>query len=106
MLESVKNVHYFKSSKIIRATKCSTLYTLVTATAAKVHLYNLCPLYRMLYAEYFRDNGKHALIIYDDFLSMPLPIVIKFTTSSSTWTWSFPGDVFYAHSRLLERAAS
>jgi len=74
MLVLVKNAHHFKPSKIIRTTKCFTFYTLVTATAAKAHLFNLCAIYRMLYAEYFRDNGKHALIIYDDFLNMPLLI--------------------------------
>jgi len=57
-------------------------------------------------AEYFRDNGKHALIIYDDLTKQAqayrqLSLLLRRPPGRE----AFPGDVFYVHSRLLERAA-
>jgi len=57
-------------------------------------------------AEYFRDNGKHALIIYDDLTKQAqayrqLSLLLRRPPGRE----AFPGDVFYLHSRLLERAA-
>ena len=56
--------------------------------------------------EYFRDTGRPALIIYDDFLNKLLPTV-KFPCYYAVLQEreAYPGDVFYLHSRLLERAA-
>ena len=56
--------------------------------------------------EYFRDNGKHALIIYDDLSKQAaayrqLSLLLRRPPGRE----AFPGDVFYLHSRLLERAA-
>lgn len=57
-------------------------------------------------AEYFRDNGKHALIIYDDLTKQAqayrqLSLLLRRPPGRE----AYPGDVFYLHSRLLERAA-
>ncbi len=56
--------------------------------------------------EYFRDNGKHALIIYDDLTKhavayREMSLILRRPPGRE----AFPGDVFYIHSRLLERAA-
>src|SRR5246127_621472 len=56
--------------------------------------------------EYFRDNGKHALIIYDDLTKQAqayrqLSLLLRRPPGRE----AYPGDVFYLHSRLLERAA-
>ncbi|MEE8509839.1 MAG: F0F1 ATP synthase subunit alpha, partial [candidate division NC10 bacterium] len=56
--------------------------------------------------EYFRDNGKHALIIYDDLSKhaqayRQLSLLLRRPPGRE----AYPGDVFYVHSRLLERAA-
>jgi proton translocating ATP synthase F1 alpha subunit len=66
--------------------------TVVAATASDAAaLQYLSPYSGATIGEYFRDNGKHSLIIYDD-LSPP-------------GREAYPGDVFYLHSRLLERAS-
>ncbi|MCR4336703.1 MAG: F0F1 ATP synthase subunit alpha [Candidatus Omnitrophica bacterium] len=57
-------------------------------------------------AEYYRDNGKHALIIYDDLTKQAqayrqLSLLLRRPPGRE----AFPGDIFYLHSRLLERAA-
>ena len=60
----------------------------------------------MAIGEYFRDNGKHALIVYDDLSKhanayRELSLLLRRPPGRE----AFPGDVFYLHSRLLERAA-
>src|ERR1700678_721420 len=56
--------------------------------------------------EWFRDNGKHALIVYDDLTKQAqayrqLSLLLRLPPGRE----AYPGDVFYLHSRLLERAA-
>ena len=56
--------------------------------------------------EYFRDNGKHALIVYDDLTKQAqayrqLSLLLRRPPGRE----AYPGDIFYLHSRLLERAA-
>ena len=56
--------------------------------------------------EYFRDNGKHALIIYDDLTKQAqayrqMSLLLRRPPGRE----AYPGDVFYLHSRLLERAS-
>ena len=56
--------------------------------------------------EYFRDNGRHALIVYDDLSKhavayREMSLILRRPPGRE----AFPGDVFYLHSRLLERAA-
>uniref|UniRef100_A0A7N8YFQ0 ATP synthase subunit alpha n=1 Tax=Mastacembelus armatus TaxID=205130 RepID=A0A7N8YFQ0_9TELE len=74
-------------------------YTIVVSATASdaAPLQYLAPYSGCSMGEYFRDNGKHALIIYDD-----LSKQVRFTILLLE---TYPGDVFYLHSRLLERAA-
>src|SRR3989344_4575205 len=83
-------------------------YTTVVAAGASdpVPLWFIAPFAGCTMGEYFRDKGKDALVIYDDL-------------SKHAWAWrqislllrrppgreAYPGDIFYLHSRLLERAA-
>ncbi len=56
--------------------------------------------------EYFRDNGKHALIVYDDLSKQATAYrQMSLLLRRPPGREAFPGDVFYLHSRLLERAA-
>uniref|UniRef100_A0AC11AXW3 Uncharacterized protein n=1 Tax=Ovis aries TaxID=9940 RepID=A0AC11AXW3_SHEEP len=56
--------------------------------------------------EYFRDNGKHALIIYDDLSKQAVAYrQMSLLLRRRQGREAYPGDVFYLHSRLLERAA-
>jgi F-type H+/Na+-transporting ATPase subunit alpha len=81
--------------------------TVVVATASDpAPLQFLAPFTGCAMAEYFRDNGKHALIIYDDLTKQAqayrqLSLLLRRPPGRE----AFPGDVFYLHSRLLERAA-
>jgi F-type H+-transporting ATPase subunit alpha len=57
-------------------------------------------------AEYFRDNGKHALIIYDDLSKQAVAYrQMSLLLRRPPGREAYPGDVFYLHSRLLERSA-
>ena len=57
-------------------------------------------------AEYYRDSGKHALIIYDDLSKHAVAYrQLSLLLRRPPGREAFPGDVFYVHSRLLERAA-
>ncbi len=83
-------------------------YTIVVASGASdpIPLWFIAPFAGCTMGEYFRDKGKDALVIYDDL-------------SKHAWAWrqialllrrppgreAYPGDIFYLHSRLLERAA-
>ena len=56
--------------------------------------------------QYFRDNGKHALIIYDDLSKQAVAYrQMSLLLRRPPGREAYPGDVFYLHSRLLERAA-
>jgi F-type H+-transporting ATPase subunit alpha len=56
--------------------------------------------------EYFRDNGKHALIVYDDLSKHAVAYrQLSLLLRRPPGREAYPGDVFYLHSRLLERAA-
>jgi F-type H+-transporting ATPase subunit alpha len=57
-------------------------------------------------AEYFRDNGRHALIVYDDLSKQAVAYrQMSLLLRRPPGREAYPGDVFYLHSRLLERAA-
>jgi F-type H+-transporting ATPase subunit alpha len=102
-----------KSSKVAQLVKeledrGAMEYTIVVMAAASdpVPLWYIAPFAGCTMGEYFRDNGKDALLVYDDL-------------SKHAWAWrqialllrrppgreAYPGDIFYLHSRLLERAA-
>jgi len=80
---------------------------IVSATASEpAPMQYIAPYIGCSIGEYFRDNGKHALIIYDDLSKQAtsyrqLSLLLRRPPGRE----AFPGDVFYLHSRLLERAA-
>ncbi|MBI2605463.1 MAG: F0F1 ATP synthase subunit alpha [Deltaproteobacteria bacterium] len=83
-------------------------YTTVVAASAsdQAPLQYISPYTGVTMAEYFRDTGKHALIIYDDLTKQAqayrqLSLLLRRPPGRE----AYPGDVFYLHSRLLERAA-
>lgn len=83
-------------------------YTTVVASGASspAPLQYLAPYAGTAMAEYFRDSGRHALIVYDDLTKQAqayrqLSLLLRRPPGRE----AFPGDVFYVHSRLLERAA-
>jgi len=83
-------------------------YTMiVTANASDAApLQFLAPYSGCTMGEYFRDNGKHAVIIYDDLSKHAVAYrQLSLLLRRPPGREAFPGDVFYLHSRLLERAA-
>jgi F-type H+/Na+-transporting ATPase subunit alpha len=81
--------------------------TIISATASEpaplqyIAAYTGCTM-----AEYYRDNGKHALIVYDDLSKQAVAYrQMSLLLRRPPGREAFPGDVFYLHSRLLERAA-
>ena len=81
--------------------------TIVSAPAsAPSPLQYLAPYSGTAMGEYFRDNGKHALIIYDDLTKHAWAYrQMSLLSRRPPGREAYPGDVFYLHSRLLERAA-
>jgi F-type H+-transporting ATPase subunit alpha len=79
----------------------------VAATASEAApLQYLAPYAGCAIAEYFRDNGMHSLIIYDDLSKQAVAYrQMSLLLRRPPGREAFPGDVFYLHSRLLERAA-
>jgi len=81
--------------------------TIVSATASdSAPLQYLAPYTGATMGEYYRDNGQHALIVFDDLTKQAqayrqLSLLLRRPPGRE----AFPGDVFYIHSRLLERAA-
>ncbi len=81
--------------------------TIVSATASEsAPLQYLAPYAGVTMGEYFRDNGKHAVIIYDDLSKQAVAYrQLSLLLRRPPGREAYPGDVFYIHSRLLERAA-
>jgi F-type H+-transporting ATPase subunit alpha len=102
-----------KRSNIVRVAKKleeegALDHTIIVAASASetAPLQYIAPYSGCAMGEYFRDNGKHALIIYDDLSKQAtayrqLSLLLRRPPGRE----AFPGDVFYLHSRLLERAA-
>lgn len=80
---------------------------IVAATASEAApLQYLAPFTGCAIGEWFRDNGKHALIIYDDLSKQAVAYrQMSLLLRRPPGREAYPGDVFYLHSRLLERAA-
>ncbi len=83
-------------------------YTIIVNASASeaASLKFLAPYTGVTMGEYFRDNGKHGLIIYDDLTKQAdayreMSLILRRPPGRE----AYPGDVFYLHSRLLERAA-
>ena len=83
-------------------------YSIVVAATASdpAPMQFLAPYSATAMAEYFRDNGKHALIIYDDLSKQAVAYrQMSLLLRRPPGREAYPGDVFYLHSRLLERSA-
>ncbi len=83
-------------------------YTIVVAASASepAPMLYVAPYAACAIGEYFRDNGKHALVIYDDLSKHAASYrEISLLLRRPPGREAYPGDVFYLHSRLLERAA-
>jgi F-type H+/Na+-transporting ATPase subunit alpha len=102
-----------KRSSVARTVDLLTAYgameytTVVAATASDpAPLQYLAPFAGCSMGEYFRDTGRHALIVYDDLSKhavayRQLSLLLRRPPARE----AYPGDIFYLHSRLLERAA-
>ena len=93
--------------KTLEDTGAMEYTTVVAATASEAApLQFLAPYTGCSMGEYFRDNGMHALIIYDDLSKQAVAYrQMSLLLRRPPGREAFPGDVFYLHSRLLERAA-
>ncbi|KZC08318.1 PREDICTED: ATP synthase subunit alpha, mitochondrial [Dufourea novaeangliae] len=83
-------------------------YTIIVSATASdaAPLQYLAPYSGCAMGEFFRDNGKHALIIYDDLSKQAVAYrQMSLLLRRPPGREAYPGDVFYLHSRLLERAA-
>jgi F-type H+-transporting ATPase subunit alpha len=83
-------------------------YTIIVAATASepAPMQYLAPFAATAMGEYFRDNGKHALIIYDDLSKHAASYrEISLLLRRPPGREAYPGDVFYLHSRLLERSS-
>src|SRR5436189_4017827 len=94
--------------KILEESGAMAYSIIVSATASDpASLQYLAPYAGVSMGEYFRDTGRHALIIYDDLSKhatayRQLSLLLRRPPGRE----AYPGDVFYLHSRLLERAAA
>lgn len=80
---------------------------IVAATAADTAaLQYLAPFAGAAIGEYFRDTGRHALVVYDDLSKQAVAYrEVSLVLRRPSGREAYPGDIFYLHSRLLERAA-
>merc|ERR1712217_815561 len=93
--------------EILRKNDCLKFTVIVAATASDAApLQFLAPYTGCAMSEYFRDNGKHAVIFYDDLSKQAVAYrQMSLLLRRPPGREAYPGDVFYLHSRLLERAA-
>ncbi len=93
--------------KKLEETGAMAYTTVVAATASDpAPMQFLAPYSATAMAEYFRDNGRHALIIYDDLSKQAVAYrQMSLLLRRPPGREAYPGDVFYLHSRLLERSA-
>jgi len=93
--------------EILRKNDCLGFTTIVAATASDAApLQFLAPYTGCAMAEYFRDNNKHCVIFYDDLSKQAVAYrQMSLLLRRPPGREAYPGDVFYLHSRLLERAA-
>jgi len=93
--------------KNLDAEGCMAYTSIVAATASDAApMQFLAPFTGAAIGEHFRDNGRHALIIYDDLSKQAVAYrQMSLLLRRPPGREAYPGDVFYLHSRLLERAA-
>ncbi len=96
-----------KIVKTLEAHQAMDYTIIVTASASEsASLRYLAPYAGCTVGEFFRDNGKHALIIYDDLSKHAVSYrELSLLLRRPPGREAYPGDVFYLHSRLLERAS-
>ena len=94
-------------TEFLRQTGALSYTTVVVATASdSPAMQYLAPYAACSVAEYYRDNGSHALVIYDDLSKHAVAYrTMSLLLHRSPGREAYPGDIFYLHSRLLERAA-
>ena len=83
-------------------------YTIVVAATASdpAALQYFAPFAGAAIGEYFRDTGRHALVVYDDLSKQAVAYrEVSLILRRPSGREAYPGDIFYLHSRLLERAA-
>ncbi|MDA8388577.1 MAG: F0F1 ATP synthase subunit alpha [Nitrospiraceae bacterium] len=103
----LKRANVARTQQILEANGAMEHTIIVSSTASEpAPLQFIAPYTGCAMGEYFRDSGKHALIIYDDLSKQAaayrqLSLLLRRPPGRE----AFPGDVFYLHSRLLERAA-
>jgi F-type H+/Na+-transporting ATPase subunit alpha len=97
------------ASVVDRLTKAGAMeYTTVVVAGASepAPMQFIAPYTGVTMAEYFRDSGRHALIVYDDLSKQAVAYrQLSLLLRRPPGREAYPGDVFYIHSRLLERAA-
>ncbi len=94
----VEKLNYFKALDY-------TIFVVSTSSDEAIMQY-IAPYSGCSIAEYFRDNGEDALIIYDDLSKHAIAYrQISLLLRRSPGREAYPGDIFYLHSRLLERSA-
>jgi len=91
----------------LRQTGAMEYTTVIAATASEpAPLQFIAPYSGVTMAEYYRDSGRHALIVYDDLSKQAVAYrQLSLLLRRPPGREAYPGDVFYLHSRLLERAA-
>jgi proton translocating ATP synthase F1 alpha subunit len=92
--------------EIIKLRSAEDCLCVISSAAEAAPLQFLSPYVGCAHAEYFRDNGMDSLVIYDDltkhsYAYRQMSLLLK----RSPGREAYPGDIFYIHSRLLERAA-
>jgi F-type H+-transporting ATPase subunit alpha len=102
-----KRANIVRTMKLLEESGAMEHTIIVNSSASEpAPLQYIAPYTGCAIGEYFRDNGKHALIIYDDLSKQAaayrqLSLLLRRPPGRE----AYPGDVFYLHSRLLERAA-
>ena len=91
----------------LRRRGCMDYTTVVAATASEpASMLYLAPYAGCAVAEYFRDSGRHSLVVYDDLSKHAVAYrEMSLLLRRPPGREAYPGDVFYLHSRLLERSA-
>ena len=94
----------FETLRSFQASKYSTIVSAFASEAASLQY--LSPYVGCAIGEYFRDNNKHSLVIYDDLSKQAVAYrQMSLLLRRPPGREAYPGDVFYLHSRLLERSA-
>ena len=108
MSRSARSARRWRSSSRCWKSNGALDYSIIVAATASdpAPMQFLAPFAGCTMGEYFRDNGMHALIIYDDLSKQAVAYrQMSLLLRRPPGREAYPGDVFYLHSRLLERAA-